>query len=119
MVHIAFGDALGAARLPEVEASNAKDVRFTVNVTVVSKRAWVEARSERSYLSERPSANSGYGAFARQLRIGHLLPDRQDKWWTVDTRASMESVKVEVLDAIRTYALPAIEQQVAPESRES
>jgi hypothetical protein len=100
-------------------ASNAKDVRFTVNVTVVSKRAWVEARSERSYLSERPSANSPYGAFARQLRIGHLLPDRQDKWWTVDTRASMESVKVEVLDAIRTYALPAIEQQVAPESRES
>ncbi len=99
-------------------ASNAKDVRFTVNVTAVSKRAWVEARSERSYLPERPSANSRYGPFAWQLRIGHLLLDRQDKWWTVDTRASMESLKVEVLDAIRTYALPAIEQQVAQESRE-
>jgi hypothetical protein len=51
-----------------------------------------------------------------------LLPDRQDKWWTVDIRASMESVKVEVLeevlDGIRTYALPAIEQQVAQEARE-
>lgn len=56
------------------------------------------------------------------MRIGHLLPDRQDKWWTIDTRASMESVKVEVLDAvldaIRTYALPAIEQQVAEKPQE-
>lgn len=29
------------------------------------------------------------------------------------TRASTESVRVEVLDAIRIYALPAIEQQLA------
>lgn len=94
-------------------ASNAKDVLFTVNVTVVSKRAWVEARSDRSYVPERPSANIFYGPFAWQRRIGDLLPDRQDRWWTVDTRVSMESVKVEVVDAIRTYALPAIERQVA------
>jgi hypothetical protein len=99
-------------------ASNAELVLFTVNVTAVSKRAWIEARSERSYVPEQPSANMMYGPWAWQQRIGHLLPDRQDKWWTVDTRASMESVKVEVLDAIRTYALPAIEQQVAQEPGE-
>jgi hypothetical protein len=101
--------------------SNAEFVLFTVNVTAVSKRTWIEARSERSYLSERPSPSSNYGPWAWQSRIGQLLPDRQDKWWTVDIRASMESVKVEVLeevlDAIRTYALPAIEQQVAQEPR--
>jgi len=42
----------------------------------------------------------------------------QDKWWTIDTRASAESVRIEVLEAIRVYALPAIEQQVAQEPRE-
>jgi hypothetical protein len=98
--------------------SYAEFVLFTVNVTAVSKRAWVEARSERSYLSERPSPNSNYGPWAWQQRIGHLLPDRQDKWWTIDTRASAESVRIEVLDAIRTYALTAIEQQMAQEPRE-
>ena len=39
----------------KARASYAEYVRFTVNVTAVSKRAWVEARSERSYLSERPN----------------------------------------------------------------
>jgi Domain of unknown function (DUF4304) len=95
------------------KASNAKAVRFTVNVTAVSKRAWIEARSEHSYLSERPSANISYGPFAWQRRIGQLLPHSQDKWWTVVTSVSTELVRVEVLDAIRIYALPAIEQQLA------
>jgi hypothetical protein len=101
--------------------SNAEFVRFTVNVTAVSKRTWIEARSERSYVPERPSANSNYGPWAWQPRIGHLLPGMHDKWWTIDvrdTRASAESVRIEVLDAIRTYALPAIEQQVAQEPGE-
>ncbi len=59
-----------------------------------------------------------YGPWAWQRRIGHLLPGMQDKWWTIDTRASAESVRIEVLEAIRVYALPAIEQQVAQEPRE-
>ena len=91
-------------------ASNAKAVRFTVNLTTASKRAWVEARREHSYLGERPGANISYGDLAWQRRIGQLLPDGRDKWWTVTTRASVGSVRVEVLDAIRTYALPAIER---------
>jgi hypothetical protein len=99
-------------------ASNAKAVRFTVNETAASKRAWLEARSVRSYLPERPSANISYGAFAWQRRIGRLLPDTQDKWWTVAPRASTERVKVEVLDATRIYALPAIEEQLTPEPGE-
>lgn len=98
--------------------SSAKAVRFTVNVTAVSKRAWIEARSEHSYLGERPSANISYGDFAWQRRIGQLIPDGRDTWWTITTRASTESVKVEVLDAIRIYAWPAIEQQLAQRPRD-
>jgi hypothetical protein len=54
--------------------SNANAVRFTVNVTAASKRAWTQARSEHSYLGERPSANISYGDFAWQRRIGQLIP---------------------------------------------
>jgi hypothetical protein len=59
-----------------------------------------------------------YGPWAWQERIGLLLPGGQDKWWTIDTPASAESVRMGVLDAIRAYALPAIEQQLAQEPRE-
>jgi hypothetical protein len=45
-------------------------------------------------------------------------PRQQDKWWTIDTPASAESVRMEVLDAIRAYALPAMEQQLPQEPRE-
>jgi Domain of unknown function (DUF4304) len=98
--------------------SNAKAVRFTVNLTAASKQAWVHARRDHSYLGEHPGANISYGDFAWQRRIGQLLPDGRDTWWTVATRASVESVRVEVLNAIRTYALPAIEQQLAEHPRE-
>jgi hypothetical protein len=108
-----FGDALGTSRRQKSTASNAQAVRFTINVTAVSKRAWIEARSEHSYLSERPSASISYGPLAWQRRIGQLLSDSRDKSWTVAARASTESLRVDVVEAIRIYALPAIEQELA------
>jgi hypothetical protein len=38
--------------------SNANAVRFTVNVTAASRRAWTQARSEHSYLGERRARTS-------------------------------------------------------------
>src|SRR4029453_2800772 len=98
--------------------SNAKAVRFTVNLTAASKQAWVHARRDHSYLGEHPGANISYGDFAWQRRIGQLLPDGRDTWWTVATRASVESVRVGGVNAIRPYALTAIEQQLAEHPRE-
>jgi Domain of unknown function (DUF4304) len=98
--------------------SNADAVRFTINVTVVSKRRWRKAQGEHSYLSDRPSANISYGGFAWQRRIGQLVPDVEDKWWTVGTGRPTGSVSVEVLDAIRVYAVPAIDRQLASEPGE-
>ena len=91
-------------------------VRFTVNVMVVSKRTWTEARSERSYVPEQPSANTMWGPWLWQQRIGHLLPGRSDKWWEVDDRRSAEVAKREVLEGIRDCVLPAIQQQLTPEA---
>ena len=54
--------------------SNANAVRFTVNVTAASRRAWTQARSEHSYLGGAPSANISYGDFAWERRIGQLIP---------------------------------------------
>jgi hypothetical protein len=102
-------------------------VRFTVNVTAVSKRTWAEVRALHEDLPDRPSANvfyttpglKFYGFDVWQTRIGLLHPDSRDTWWTVTTRWSVRRVKVEVLEAIRKYALPAIEQHMAQDLRQS
>jgi hypothetical protein len=93
-------------------SSNSQAVRFTVNVTAFPKQAWAEERQARDFLPERPSPNTWYGYNLWQRRIGHLLPDRQDHWWLVTPGRSTESVAGEVLDAIHTYVLPAIEAQL-------
>jgi hypothetical protein len=93
-------------------SSSAEAVRFTVNTTVVSKQEWAQARERASYLPERPTANTSYGTFAWWKRIGRLLPDGQDRWWTLSSGSAIASLAAEVLDAIRTYALPAIHQQL-------
>jgi hypothetical protein len=92
--------------------SNSTAVRFTVNVTAASKVAWHEARPTHVVLPERPSANTYYGTFAWQKRIGSLFPDGEDRWWTVTSDRSARSVAADVLEAIRTYAIPAIQERL-------
>lgn len=102
-------------------ANTARAVLFTINVTAVSKRTWAEVRALHAYLPDRPSANVFYtapgykvhGFDVWQTRIGLLRPDRRDTWWTVTTRWSIRRVRLEVLEAIRKCALPAIEKQLA------
>jgi hypothetical protein len=48
--------------------SDASALRFTVNVLVVSRAAWEKARSERSYVPARPTANRLWGDFETHRR---------------------------------------------------
>jgi hypothetical protein len=93
-------------------SSSAEAVRITVNITVVSKQEWALAHERASYLPERPTANTSYGTFTWWKRIGSLLPDGRDRWWTLSSGSPTASVAAEVLDAIRIYALPAIYEQL-------
>jgi hypothetical protein len=42
------------------------------------------------------------------IRIGELMPDRQDKWWTLADEASYGSMKNEVESALTALAVPII-----------
>jgi hypothetical protein len=91
---------------------DSKEVRFTVNVTVVEKRAWEELRATRPHLGARPSPNVREPAPAWTERIGLLLPAGTDLWWPVPANASTARVADEVVAAIRDYALPEIARQI-------
>jgi hypothetical protein len=86
--------------------SDASGLRFTVNVLVVSRAAWEKARSERSYVPARPTANRLWGDFAWQKRIGALLPGGQDHWWEVKADSTTDDLAAEVVSAIETSPCP-------------
>jgi hypothetical protein len=91
--------------------SDSAELRFTINVTVASRAAWAAARKSRTYLPERPSANTYYGDFTWQARIGQLAPTKADLWWTVKGGKSTRAVADEVVAAIRERALPALQRE--------
>ena len=85
--------------------SDARQVRFTVNVAVADRAAWEAARAEHPWLPPRPSGNTHY-PIGDLVRIGQLLPARVDTWWVVPAAAPTDGVADEVVRAIRDYALP-------------
>jgi hypothetical protein len=92
--------------------SDASGLRFTVSMLVVSRAAWEKARSERSYVPARPTANRLWGDFAWQKRIGALLPGGQDHWWEVKADSTTDDLAAEVVSAIEDFALPAMREQI-------
>ncbi len=96
--------------------NTAERIEFTINVTVAEKDAWSRYCQRVCYVPERPSGNDYYVAanWLWQARIGELLPNTKDKWWTV-TGSDDETVAAEVIEAIREHALPEMQRRVGGE----
>jgi hypothetical protein len=90
--------------------STSAEVRFTVNLLVVSKAAWELQQQERPHLPEQPNASVLYGIETPQRRLGQLRPDGHDKWWRLSSRRQLEVVAREVIHDVREYALPGMKQ---------
>lgn len=86
--------------------------RFTINLTAVSKSAWEQSRAEHPHRGSMPQANAFEGAPAWAARIGRLMPDSRDQWWTVSAGARTDDVAAEVIDAVESYALPELRRQI-------
>jgi hypothetical protein len=85
---------------------------FTINLTVVSKEAWEQTRSEWPHRSSIPAANSYEGIPAWEDRIGSLMPENRDQWWEVAAGESTELVARDVVTAVELYALPEMRRQI-------
>jgi hypothetical protein len=87
--------------------NRADTVRFTVNLTAVGRKAWTDARAGQPWLPEQPSGNAHYPVDGLQvIRLGSLLPPREDRWWEVTTSRGSTRVSAEVLAAIEQAGLP-------------
>lgn len=93
-------------------SSDSSQVKFTVNLKVVRKDLWHEQRTRfTSGMPERPSPTLSY-MFEWDKRIGFVLPEGQDHWWSLRVGDAPDGVAREVLEAVRAYGLPVLRQQI-------
>jgi Domain of unknown function (DUF4304) len=81
--------------------SNTKDsISFTINLGVICGYLWdvtipqlKDAQIVDAHLSQ---------------RIGHLLPEHQDKWWQISSLVNFEQLSGEIVDLVSSKAVPYI-----------
>jgi hypothetical protein len=93
--------------------SGADEVRFTVNLSVISRTEWEMQKAAKPYLGKQPTPTAHYGPWADQARIGELTPAGADKWWRIIRGAAVEPVQADALADLLTYAVPWLKASVA------
>ena len=79
---------------------SADEGSFTVNLTVpipVLYEAWTGKMFPKNPVS---------GAFGIGTRIGHLMPENKDFWWSVDRQSDIDAISREVVEVLADYAVP-------------
>lgn len=89
------------------------EVTFTINLQAVSHARWAEARAARPYLPERPTPNTRYPPYAWSVRAGSLMPGLHDRWWTVRADTDLDGLESELLHAVDTWLIPALQERRA------
>jgi len=99
--------------IQRARGNTADEVRFTINVNVVPKDEWDRHRMKQTmqeghpWWPDKPKANVDYMP-DWWVRIGTLI-DGTDRWWTLTGDPDVvESVSVEVKEAIVRWAYPEI-----------
>jgi hypothetical protein len=93
--------------------SDAQEVRFTVNLSVIRRDEWHQQTSAHPHLGERPKPTFHYGAWADQARIGTLTPEGEDKWWRIVRGAAhLDVVRDDAMHDLLTYGVPWLRERI-------
>jgi hypothetical protein len=89
-------------------ANEAHRMRFTVNLSVVSKQVWADEVADHPYLPQRPGPMGQVrGPGSASQRLGYLDPATdEDMWWIISVDRSNDDVMDDVLGRVDTYAVP-------------
>jgi len=95
-------------------ASNAEWVKFTMNLMVVGKAPWEDAREEWPSLPARPSPNTLYRHRYAE-RVGQLTHGR-DHWWRIDAARETGPLIAEITAVLRDVAAPVLRREMADQT---
>ena len=99
---IASADAIGLIEFQRSRAGPQESIRFTVNVGVRYQllASFFDADAGRTP----PKIEHCHW----HDRIGFLMPERHDHWWTIDAKTDCRRLIDDLGDVLRRYAVPAI-----------
>jgi len=86
--------------------SDSDSLKFTVNLSVISRDAWAEQASSDPQLGKKPAPSVFYGSWAEQVRIGRLTPSKEDLWWWLRRGEDPRLVADEVVTTLVDIAVP-------------
>jgi hypothetical protein len=93
-------------------------VRFTVNLSVISRTEWERQKAAKPYLGRQRAPAAHYGPWADQARIGQLTRADADKWWRIIRGADVEPVQADALADLLTYAVPWLRAHLTRQQNE-
>jgi len=97
-----FETAIALIGLQSSQASTANSLRATVNIAV-----WLPRLAPiRRGIPDRPTIWASH----YRVRLGHLMPEQDDKWWTCASYDAAHQAAGEIRSAIATFALPALDE---------
>jgi hypothetical protein len=100
--HRRQGSNWGVFNVQKSVASTAAYVFFTINVGVWSER--VATAVTPAHRPRRPSVWDCHW----QERVGHLLPEKRDVWWTLDSEMESSRLSDYLRQITSEHAIPAI-----------
>lgn len=122
---LGFSGSAGTYQMPNDKAyiligfqkskwSTKEVVKFTVNVSVISRKVWEDAVNRGLVSDKMPSAVVGYlvDLWSRRLSQITFLGSFRDKWWKITASTDLETTAEDILRRIKKHALPAITKQL-------
>jgi len=94
------GDVVHLIGMQKSLGSTDREIKVTTNLGV-----WIRALAP--IRAGKPDPPRLSDAHWRQ-RIGTLLPERTDKWWSADSPANAKTVSISIVEALSKYGLPAL-----------
>jgi hypothetical protein len=94
-------------------SSTAVGVSFTINLGVFSERVQ-RGLAKITWVPDVAGVPSEVACHLRQ-RIGPLMPEAQDKWWSIGPATDQATLGATIRSAIETHALPFLEARVSDE----
>jgi hypothetical protein len=92
-------------------SSSSLEVKFTINLYVVSKKEWEVGREESSYFPSKPTANIRWRT-GWNKRIGYLLAGNGDFWWSLTEKTDLNIISQHILESITEKAIPVMRAQM-------
>jgi hypothetical protein len=86
--------------------SDSSTLKFTVNLSVISREVWAEQATTKPRLGKKPAPSTWYGSWAEQVRIGQLTTSGEDLWWRLNRSDDPKPLAEQVVSTLLELAVP-------------